>query len=234
MNLDRVTITGADDSIDPLALVELTNEFPYVEWGLLFSATHQGKPRWPSNGWIKKLLSLNVKLPLSLHLCGKYVRDLVIKGKFTFIEENSEIWDVAQRIQLNFHGEYHKACLELPTILNKYEKQYILQMDGVNNNLLSNPLFNEHSIVPLFDISGGNGILPDEWPAPIAEYSGYAGGLSPDNLNTQLNKIWNVVGNHRIWIDVETRVRSDDDRVLDLNRVHNFLSIAYKFVKKKS
>ena len=31
--LDRVTITGADDSVRPTDLLELSREFPFVEWG---------------------------------------------------------------------------------------------------------------------------------------------------------------------------------------------------------
>ena len=32
-----VTITGADDSIQPSQLLDLQKEFPFVEWGILLS-----------------------------------------------------------------------------------------------------------------------------------------------------------------------------------------------------
>ena len=38
MILDRVTITGADDSIHVEQLAELSQAYPYVEWGILVSA----------------------------------------------------------------------------------------------------------------------------------------------------------------------------------------------------
>ena len=40
MKLTRVTITGADDSVEPRALAELSEAFPFVEWGLLMSKGH--------------------------------------------------------------------------------------------------------------------------------------------------------------------------------------------------
>ncbi|MHB1675039.1 MAG: hypothetical protein ACYCSP_12405 [Acidobacteriaceae bacterium] len=38
MKLETVTITGADDSTDIVELAELSEEFPFVEWGILISA----------------------------------------------------------------------------------------------------------------------------------------------------------------------------------------------------
>ena len=37
MTLNRVTITGADDFTEPKDLVELSEEFPFVEWAILLS-----------------------------------------------------------------------------------------------------------------------------------------------------------------------------------------------------
>lgn len=50
--LERVTITGADDSTDISQLVELSQEFPFVEWGILVSRRSEGGPRFPSREWI--------------------------------------------------------------------------------------------------------------------------------------------------------------------------------------
>ena len=63
MKLDRVTITGADDSVDPLQLRALSLEFPFVEWGILVShsntiCTSYPKPRFPSPKWIADLQGL--------------------------------------------------------------------------------------------------------------------------------------------------------------------------------
>ena len=85
--------------------------------------------------------------------------------------------------------------------------------------------------VPLFDLSGGAGILPESWPKAKGEYCGYAGGLSPENLEEQLEKIKCVVDeDQKIWIDVETHVRSSDDKQFDLDKVRKFLEISKRYV----
>ena len=46
--LTTVTITGADDRVDPWELARLSEEFPHVEWGVLISTGRAGTPRYPS------------------------------------------------------------------------------------------------------------------------------------------------------------------------------------------
>ena len=46
MKLQYVTMTGADESVDPKALIELSKEFPFVEWGILIGS--QSGMRFPS------------------------------------------------------------------------------------------------------------------------------------------------------------------------------------------
>lgn len=79
---------------------------------------------------------------------------------------------------------------------------------------------------PLFDKSGGAGILPNEWP--VAEgYAGYAGGLSPDNVEHELMRIQEARNGYPVWIDAETKLRSDDDKVFELYKVEEFVTRAY-------
>lgn len=47
-----VTITGADDDVDPSALEDLSDEFPFVEWGILRSAKREG-PDYMRMKWMK-------------------------------------------------------------------------------------------------------------------------------------------------------------------------------------
>ena len=53
---------------------------------------------------------------------------------------------------------------------------------------------------------------------------GYAGGLGPDNLRTEIPKIAEASGRHDFWIDMEGKVRDDSDR-LDLSKVRRVLEI---------
>jgi hypothetical protein len=233
MKLDRVTITGADDSIAPAHLPALTRKYPFVEWGILFSGSRQGTPRYPSATWLGALAehAFNVEMDLSAHLCGRWVRDLVLKGEFSFKDEYNSLWPIFQRLQLNFHGQFHKACLGFRQQLALCrEKEFVLQHDGVNDETILT-LGAMLPVVPLFDRSGGAGVIPKDWPKPIWKYCGYAGGLGPENIVDEIRRIGEVVGDSRIWIDMETRVRSSDDAQFDLEKVERCLQLAAQFVE---
>lgn len=230
MTVDRVTVTGADDSIEPEALIPLTQKYPFVEWGILFSGSRHGVPRYPSDRWIDKLGTLARSLPrLSAHLCGKWVRDLVLDGEATWWAKYDPVPMIFDRVQLNFHGQYHKAGKGFVDQLAKLDHNFILQHDGVNDETIQK-ISEELRVFPLFDRSGGAGVFPASWPRPLWQYQGYAGGLSPENVEDELHKLLEVAGDSQIWIDVETRVRSEDDSVFDLERVEAFLKRCQPFV----
>ena len=60
---------------------------------------------------------------------------------------------------------------------------------------------------------------------------GYAGGISPDNIEAQIKLIEEKVGDIQTWIDMETHVRSFNDSVFDLYKVEQCLEISKKYVK---
>ena len=245
MKLDLVTMTGADITTHPKDLLELSNKYPFVEWGILISKNRSSinVPRYPSIEWVKNyLFEFNQKGldKLSCHICGSWVRDL-LKGDDTVFQEMPFLLDIFNRFQLNFHAE--KVSCDLGAfinLLNKYPtKHFIFQIDGENGNKIFDEVLKTNSpgrnfdAYPLFDISGGQGILPDEWPSFIksAGYNGYAGGLGPENLREQLEKIQDTVDeDDRIWIDMETKVRSNNDFTFDLEKVEKCLKIAKDFM----
>lgn len=241
MILDRVTITGADDSIKATDLIPLSKRFPFVEWGILLSKNNEGSFRFPTRDWIETLVN-DVKgqlyphnLNLSGHICGRWVRD-ICEGKWTIATEMPQLLHSFQRLQLNFHAEVHSLNKQKffyggVEFLQTYNSSLIFQMDNVNNSILDEARQMGIAGDPLFDLSGGAGILPEFWPKAEGFYTGYAGGLSPDNVVEQIKKIELVAGDARIWIDVERRVRSDDDSQFDLDKVARFLEAAEPFVK---
>ena len=48
----KVTVTGADDSVDVDGLIDLSKEFPFVEFGILLSKSSAGSARFPSGLWL--------------------------------------------------------------------------------------------------------------------------------------------------------------------------------------
>lgn len=236
--ITKVTITGADDSISAAQLAELSKEFPFVEWGILFSPKQQGNNRFPSLDWLDSLVEVkqaNPSMNLSAHLCGRYVRQLLI-GQVEFIHEMWNYWPMFGRVQINTHGEPHEwNSVHVANFLNiHHQKEFIFQYDNVNTDLLEAIAKAEvKNISALYDLSHGAGVLPESWPKPL-DYcdSGYAGGLSPDNWIDQLTKIQSIVGDRKTWVDIETHVRSEMDSKFDLEKVKRVLQQSIQFIPK--
>jgi hypothetical protein len=190
-----ITFTGADDDTDPTGLVMLAEDYP-VEYGLLFSPTHQGaRPRYPK---LSTIHWLSEELPLrwSAHLCGGDAR--------AWMHDDHCDHDLRafERVQIN------TADLKVqPTMVGnqaaKRNLRAILQCRG--------PFPQVDSVDVLFDASGGRGISPAEWPRAVnTTFCGYAGGLNPENVAQAVQ----IIGMRatRYWIDMESGVRDDRDR----------------------
>jgi hypothetical protein len=256
MRLEKVTITGADDSTDIKQLLDLSGEFPFVEWGILVSRKQEGGYRFPSSKWISELSSWRVghiraDLNLSMHLCGEWVRQLLV-GQLDWALL-PDIATVAQRVQINTHGEPHVSTTAMIASLmygasigvretrdSAKFREYIFQYDGVNNHLAHAAKAYEtgYRVSALYDTSSGAGRLPKRWEAPGPEFNyGYAGGLSPDNVVEQIEEIEDRAFKALIpeykpyWIDMERRVRTDDDSQLDMKKVRRVLELCAPFVK---
>lgn len=233
-NLKLVTITGADDSVQIKDLVEITKDYPFVEWGILMSRSQAGFWRFPSQEWKNSFASIMTRecpdSNVSLHLCGQYVRDILEKGVNSSWFNNVPLWDLASRCQLNFHGVLHSYNLDKCVgCLMKYpDIQFILQNDEVNFEVYCT-VGQFINSVSLFDISHGSGMSPDSWPQSNF-FSGFAGGLGPHNIKQELPKIFKVAGEHDFWIDMETNVRTPDDSQLDLNKVVQVLAYCKEFI----
>tara|TARA_Y100000593_G_C4296556_1_gene330973 strand:- start:388 stop:1122 length:735 start_codon:yes stop_codon:yes gene_type:complete len=227
MKLERMTVTGADDMTNVRGMIELSKEYRFLEWGILFPLS--GGSRFPTSEWLAHLLEEKAKTPMNLsaHLCGGDLDDA--------LENKSKInLDEFKRIQLNFHGlNYYQLVMKSVTdtemtlfTVEKFlesvsNKKVIFQFDGVNDGWIYNYLNNGDfpNIQYLFDTSSGAGILPGTFPMPYKDVTcGFAGGIGPDNINNVVDTLkQNLSPTKPFWIDMETRVRTDGD--LDLNKV---------------
>lgn len=239
MKLFHVTITGADQSLSDIQeLFKLSEEFRFVEWGILYSSS-QGKLRYPPKQWQDELFAMcdNVLEThgwapnLSAHLCGKYALDALFKNLFMLPSKHFK------RCQINTSCKnLHKTDIfALDKSLYMFDSgvEFIFQYRSKSDDLKIQDMAkcNEmcsamtHRFAALYDISGGNGILPTSWPKPFENVrTGYAGGLNPDNLEEQLAKIALVVGDNSVSIDMESGVRTNN--LFDLDKVRRCLQIA--------
>jgi len=173
-----------------------------------------------------------------MHICGRLVRQILVG------ETPQDLWtffDAFQRAQLNFHAEdvewdTNKLRSALEDFSDDGQREFIFQIDGNHGEDILRETIKDDSFdvscVPLFDLSHGAGVLAAEWPSPLfrCTYHGYAGGLGPDNLAEQIPLIGKAAGETPIWIDMETKVRSDSDRQFDLAKVRQCLEIAKPFI----
>ena len=109
MKLERMTVTGADDMTNVKGMIELSKEYRFLEWGILFPLS--GGSRFPTSEWFAHLLEEKGKTPMNLsaHLCGGDLDDA--------LENKSKInLDEFKRIQLNFHGlNYYQLVMKSVT-----------------------------------------------------------------------------------------------------------------------
>jgi len=227
VRLTRVTITGADDGVDPYALAALSEKYPFVEWGLLMSKKRFGEPRYPSKLWLLNVADVVGFKRLSYHLCGEFARR-AMGGDPTMVPRQIE------RMQLNGFSGYRLPCLVAAEACRELE--FILQCDSAGALLNADELREQHgyqNVVALWDPSGGAGSWLMESGGWLPRQSdvklpfGYAGGISEHNIEDTIAALCNGTGNPT-WIDLESGARTDDK--FDLAKVERILKLAAPFV----
>lgn len=201
--LTRVTITGADDGVDPRHLADLSREFPFVEWGILFSQKREGQARYPDEDWRIEMGQLRKRCPIALafHLCGQASRD-TLSGSRRWV--GMMVGQGPFRVQLNGYTPIAPALESL-----RPDIEWVLQVRSEQDLEHASHDANRLDASVLFDPSGGKGFEPFSWPrAPLGLRLGYAGGINPDNVLDVLSAIGPVP--HDFWIDMESGVRTND------------------------
>ncbi|MCE2724805.1 MAG: hypothetical protein LW865_16240 [Betaproteobacteria bacterium] len=202
-----ITLTGADERTSVTVLQALVASYPSVEIGLLYTATPEGRNRYPPLDWLHATAEALTQR-VAIHICGRTARQQLLDGKLAGLVSH------ARRVQVNgqLSVEELQACASRVPHL-------ITQHNATTRELASVPIAT-HSL--LVDASGGKGLSPQYWQRPADAGSkpvGYAGGLGPDNLATQLDQIAYVAGESagQAWVDMEGKLRDESDW-FDLDR----------------
>jgi phosphoribosylanthranilate isomerase len=233
MRIAIVTLTGADESVKPEDVFQINKDYPdlNVEWGLLLSKSNEGKQRrYPSRRWMEEFCAQAPdSVSIAGHIQGRWLKDMA-EGNLTLPAERALIWGRLNRVQLNFHSVPAHIDTTLLMQLGGHNKQFIIQMDGINDAIFVRGLFANLNVAPLFDKSAGQGLLPDQWPVPMpVKFNGYAGGLGPDNIEEELKRIDAVAGEEIVWIDMETKIRGAEDN-FDLDKCRRVLDVVREYV----
>ena len=205
--LKKVTFTGVDQKTKVKDLEQLQERYPFVEFGILVSQTNTNKNnsnRYPSLVMLKGMK--NVK-HLSLHICGKFVRNILTTGDWSEIKSfMKEHWDMFDRIQLNAAG-YEKFTEDLSF---PEDKTVIIQLQSKKPKLY-HQFGHIANVVGFCDNSGGRGVFSHDWFTPENETKlfGFAGGIDTNNI---LDVIQTIDSQYEgpYWIDMESGVRTND------------------------
>jgi hypothetical protein len=231
MSLTRITISGADDDVDPFELVKLSREFPFVEWGVLVSK-RPGRPRYPMPNWLWSLsgafLKEDVPPWLSAHLCGAAAREFC-EGEQRWVRS---LPSTVTRVQINGCKPWPMPAGELRVAMrNRSDIELIVQLKqaaDMNTSFLFADALPDLRIGALLDPSGGRGLEITDWPRPPRGlHLGYAGGIKPPTIEPVISAIG--VRLEPYWLDMESGVRTDDR--FDLELVREVLERATPHIK---
>lgn len=232
-----ITVTGVDKFTSPSSLRILATNYNIFEFAWLLSSEKAGKAnRYPSLSVVRRhvrALANQYRVPrVAFHLCGDWAQHLAAGGCVP--DPLRDLFELAGstrkfRIQLN---------LRSPTLVNHEEIQRSAAEGDLRRYNVGRVIVPVRNVFPpnafgdasvngaiayLTDCSGGRGILPDRWPAlpqgvaqdlspPASPRFGFAGGLNPGNVAEQIARISSVAGSTPYWIDMETGVRTEDDK----------------------
>jgi hypothetical protein len=174
----------------------------------------------------RKKCKSGIKINLSAHLCGKWVRDIVYYGIIPHELLSSGIF---KRVQLNIHNIKSadiNFIVGLKKLINDYGLEVILPWNGIHTELIDMAKNNDIKISALYDISGGHGIQISKFIYPIDKVMfGYAGGIGVDNIVQILDSLKQLLPvNYKTWIDMETKTRSENN-FFDLYLVKEILKL---------
>lgn len=224
MTVDRITITGADDNVSPYSLKQLSEKYPFVEWGILFTRTQRGNSRYPTGDKISQFCSMGMNL--SAHFCGWYSKEVLENHNYYLLE----MFGLFNRVQLNYNFT-NSTEWDLPPLIqwisDNPKLSIIFQVNNVNKaaiDWIDNIIDIPKNIHFLYDSSGGRGMPIDSMKPPFRTYTGYSGGINPNNVGEIIQRIADYADSDKVWIDMESGVRTDD--FFDLKKVESVLKIA--------
>lgn len=218
MNLDIISFVGIDVKTDKEELLNIESKFP-CEFGVLYSES-KNSIRYPDYDFCYDFLTwANVKeLPRSLHLCGSVIDKYLAQDP-----KIVELANQASRIQLNLnikkYSDYDKLADAIIAVASKNCHSIILQKNKVKMkfNAVFEAKYKKLPLSKLFclsllnDSSGGFGREITKVLPPYEYYTGYAGGINPENVCSIVKLIEAVTTKQGgYYIDMESGIREDN------------------------
>lgn len=228
-NLRFIAFAGIDERTSVEELQKLHNDFDgKVEFGVLYSSNtsyEKENRRYPHPVFLETLR--NSGLNLSLHLCGKTVREIWRNNDWSNLEkELGKYLPVFKRIQLNVSKENLPQYIANDLNDGKWtmkappQNQELIIQQSLSNLCVyeafkdSNIKDKAANICFLLDDSGGRGIRkPLESTLTGVSLLGYAGGINTENCIEvkEEAQMWADIAEHDYYLDLESGCRDEKD-----------------------
>lgn len=230
MPLIRCSLTGVDELTPLIELAVVSDLYPFVEWGFLYSPKRAGRPgRYPS---VDRILRAFKDLPpyvnLALHVSDAGVPDLLAGEPVAreLVDHLRRRGKSRARVQLNFDARAGEVDIDaLRSFILKCPNLVFITQHNAHNSAVTEAMAGVPNHAVLFDDSLGRGIPASTWPQPLPLVTcGYAGGLGPGTLRAALPRIHAATAGAAFWIDMEGKLRDREDR-FDMSTARHCLEL---------
>ena len=213
MPLTRCCFAGVDETTPLVELAVVSDLYPYAEWGFLYSPKHQGMPgRFPSLTRIRRAFAeLPPYVLTALHLGDGAVRELlggepVVRGLL------EQAHTRRARVQLDIAAVDAADLGPLAQLMLEHPRVMFVTRHSPGNAAVTRALAAVPNRCVLFE-ADPDGRTPAHWAQGLEDMAcGYCGSLGPLNLLAQLPLIYEAAGAAEFWIQIDERVRDNDDR----------------------
>ena len=202
--ISTVSILGVDDSVSPTDLVDISQMYPFVEWGLNLCSNPDPKPSYPSDSWLDELITHQDHLRLRGVLHGRWEQDM-LDGLLTVKLENPHLWNALGRIQVDVSKGWGSIIESLQLIP---DKEVIIAVDEYCQFF-----YDANYLLPKSQLFKGPG------------YCGYS------IIDSDINVLFD--NTNTFWLSVDG-FRAKDGITMDLLKVEHFLDLAEDYVTNDS
>ena len=249
MNIRTITCSDPREDTSIEELLDFMNKNPMVEIAV------QATPSKITVGtarskWFERLLRgvRNNPRPLNLamhvnqeycdYMCRGLIPDDLLSWFFTSCPNGKP---VIKRWQLNFSGSKTETIdyAELARLIKDMgDREFIMQHDGSQSSglhlLRLRACMTEPTYSVLYDKSSGNGVSPERWNRPYpGVYTGYAGGLRPENVSAELDRISTVAGRDKtVWVDAEGGLKVPGTKTFSVDRAQVYVNAVMQWQRK--
>jgi hypothetical protein len=182
----KISIVGVDDSVCPQDLVDISQTYPFAEWGVNLCPDSEQKPAYPSAEWLDELLQYSENLRLRGILHGRWESD-ILEGSSSISIERPDMWNEFRWLQVDIRNDQKKIFESI----DKHPRKLILETNII-------PMFKSNILLPRSRVFScydycGYSILEDDidWIGKSKKlfWISVDGFRSDDNITMDLTKV---------------------------------------------